>query len=82
MDTADKQPTRDRILDQAERLFAERGIDAVSLRAINAAAGVSPGILHYHFGNREPLIESIISRRLHQQGHCRGPGIAAGKFCR
>lgn len=64
MDTDDKQPTRERILDQAERLFAERGIDAVSLRAINAAAGVSPGILHYHFGNRETLIEAIISRRM------------------
>jgi AcrR family transcriptional regulator len=64
MDTDAKQPTRDRILDQAERLFAERGIEAVSLRAINAAAGVSPGILHYHFGNRETLIEAIISRRM------------------
>ena len=64
MDTTDKQPTRERILDEAESLYAEHGVEAVSLRAINAAAGVSPGILHYHFGNRETLIEAIISRRM------------------
>lgn len=59
-----KPDTRSEILDQAEALFAEKGVDAVSLRAINAAAGVSPGILHYHFGNRDTLLEAIISRRM------------------
>lgn len=60
----DKQDTRGRILDEAEALFAEKGVAAVSLRAINAAAGVSPGILHYHFGNRDTLLEAIINRRM------------------
>ncbi len=60
----DTQPTRRRILDEAETLFAEKGVDGVSLRAINSAAGVSPGILHYHFGNRDTLVEAIISRRM------------------
>lgn len=56
--------TRSKILDTAERLFAAKGIDAVSLRQINASAGVSPSVLHYHFGGREELIEALLERRL------------------
>jgi len=56
--------TRKKILDTAERLFASKGIDAVSLRQINASAGVSPSVLHYHFGGRDELIEAMLERRL------------------
>jgi len=56
--------TRSKILDTAERLFAAKGIDAVSLRQINASAGVSPSVLHYHFGGRDELIEALLERRL------------------
>lgn len=59
-----KGQAKDLIMDTAERLFAEQGVEAVSLRAINAAAGVSPGVLHYHFGNREVLVEQLIERRM------------------
>jgi AcrR family transcriptional regulator len=52
------------ILDTAEQLFAERGVDGVSLRTINAAAGVSPGVLHYHFGSREVLVHELINRHM------------------
>ena len=55
-----KGEARQQILTVAETLFAEHGVDAVSLRKINAAAGVSPGVLHYHFGSRE--IEADMSR--------------------
>lgn len=54
---------RDKLLDAAERLFAKRGCEAVSLREINTAAGVSQGVLHYQFGNREGLIEALLARR-------------------
>jgi len=46
----DDTPTR--ILDAAERLFAERGIESVSVRSILAAAGVNVALAHYHFGSR------------------------------
>jgi AcrR family transcriptional regulator len=49
-------------MDAAERLFAERGIDAVSLRTINAAAGYSAAALHYHFATRDGLIEALLER--------------------
>jgi AcrR family transcriptional regulator len=56
--------TRKRILDTAERLFGERGVAAVSLRDINRAAGISQGVLHYHFGGRDALVEAILERAL------------------
>lgn len=56
--------TRLLILDAAERLFAERGIEAVSVRSILAAAGVNPALAHYHFGNREGLIAELLRVRV------------------
>lgn len=58
------EDTRTRILDSAEELFGRRGVDAVSLREINAACGISQGVLHYHFGGREALVEAILDRHL------------------
>ena len=49
-------------MDVAERLFAERGIDAVSLRTINTEAGYSVAALHYHFATRDGLIEALLER--------------------
>ncbi len=49
-------------MDAAERLFAERGIDAVSLRTINTEAGYSVAALHYHFGDRDGLIRALLAR--------------------
>jgi AcrR family transcriptional regulator len=49
-------------MDAAERLFAERGIDAVSLRTINSAAGYSAAALHYHFATRDGLIQALLER--------------------
>ena len=48
----------------AERLFAERGVDTVSLREIGLAAGQRNKVAtQYHFGDRETLILAIFSRR-------------------
>jgi AcrR family transcriptional regulator len=63
--------TRERLLDIAEQLFAERGVDSVSIRSINAAAQLSPGILHYHFGNKDTLLEAIVARRMNEIMACR-----------
>jgi AcrR family transcriptional regulator len=47
----------------AEGLFAARGIEAVSLREINRAAGQSnTGAVQYHFGDREGLVKGVIER--------------------
>ena len=56
--------TQERILDAAERLFAEKGIDATSLRKVTAAAGVNVAAIHYHFGSKEELLRAVIARRM------------------
>lgn len=56
--------TKRRIVDTAERLFAERGFSATSVRGITADAGVNLAALHYHFGSKENLIEEVFVRRL------------------
>jgi AcrR family transcriptional regulator len=56
--------TRALILDAAEQLFAVRGIEAVSVRSILAAAGVNVALAHYHFGSREGLIEELLRSRV------------------
>ncbi len=61
---APRQETQDRILDAAERLFAERGIDAVSVRSVLGAARVNVSLAHYYFGGRDGLIEALLRRRL------------------
>src|SRR6478752_4721362 len=56
--------TRRALIRTAERLFAESGIDAVSLRQIGAAAGTrNSGAVAYHFGDKEGLIRAIIDDR-------------------
>src|SRR5258706_565485 len=56
--------TKDRILDSAERLFAEHGFDGVSLRSIIAEAGVNLAAVHYHFHSKEALMDAVIGRRV------------------
>ena len=56
-------PTERRLLLAAETLFAERGIDAVSLRAIMAAAGANVASVHYHYGSKDALVRALIKER-------------------
>jgi AcrR family transcriptional regulator len=65
--------TRDELIAVAERLFAERGIEAVSLREVGAAAGQrNNSAAQYHFGSREGLVDAIFETRMaHIDGHRR-----------
>jgi AcrR family transcriptional regulator len=56
--------TKQRILDAAERLFAEQGFDATSLRAVTAAAGTNLAAVNYHFGAKAALLPAVIGRIL------------------
>ena len=63
--TSAKEHTRQQLILAAERLFAESGIDGVSLRQINVAAGQkNSSAAHYHFGSKDALILSIYQHRM------------------
>jgi AcrR family transcriptional regulator len=49
------------IRDESLRLFAERGPDAVTLRQIAAAAGISPALVVHHFGSKRGLRAAVDS---------------------
>ena len=53
--TRPSEITRDRILKAAERLFAERGYEDTSVRAIVAKARVNQAAINYHFAGKDGL---------------------------
>ena len=52
--------TRERILTSARELFAQNGIDKTSIRAVAAAAGVDPALVHHYYGTKEQLFAAAI----------------------
>lgn len=60
----DAARTREHLINVAERLFAQQGIDGVSLRAIGVAAGQrNNSAAQYHFGSKQGLLDAIVAAR-------------------
>jgi len=60
------------LIEHAERLFAERGIEAVSLRDVNSAAGQrNHSAAQYHFGDRQGLVAAVFQARMRIVGERR-----------
>jgi AcrR family transcriptional regulator len=67
--TARGERTREQLLDAAERLWGERGVDGVSLREIRIAAGQrNSSALQFHFGDRSGLLLALAQRHLPRIG--------------
>lgn len=56
--------TKTRLLDVAERLFAEQGLDRVSIRDITDGADENVAAVSYHFGGKNELIAAVFERRV------------------
>jgi AcrR family transcriptional regulator len=62
---ADPGATRDLLLDAAARLFAERGVDNVSIADIVRAADQrNTSAVHYHFGSRDEILRAVMTRHV------------------
>ncbi|GAA1758844.1 TetR family transcriptional regulator [Luedemannella helvata] len=54
------QDTREAVLAAAREVFADKGYDGASIRAIAAAAGVDPALIHHYFGTKEQLFVAAL----------------------
>jgi len=64
-DTATGSDRRNRILDAAERVFAEEGYHGTTLREVAKAADVKLSLISYHFESKLVLYTAIFARRQH-----------------
>ena len=71
--------TRARILDAAERLFAQGGFDGASMRDIAVAAEVPVALVNFHGGAKEALFETVVARRAEALAQCRRDALEAAK---
>lgn len=77
----DPAATRERILRVAERMFYERGINAVGVADIAEAAGASKASIYKNFGSKEGLVEATLryrSERVHRWLSEGTAGLAPG----
>lgn len=56
--------SKQRLLQASEKLFAQRGFDAVSVRDITQLAKANVSAVNYHFGDRETLVALVITRHV------------------
>jgi AcrR family transcriptional regulator len=57
--------TREALLDAAAQLFAERGVDNVSIAEIVRTAGQrNASAVHYHFGSRDEILRAVLARHV------------------
>ncbi|HEX9766903.1 MAG TPA: TetR/AcrR family transcriptional regulator [Nitriliruptorales bacterium] len=57
-----RPPTRERILTEALRLFAEKGVDGTAVTDIESAAGLSPGSgsFYRHFDSKQDVLDAVV----------------------
>jgi AcrR family transcriptional regulator len=67
--------TRERLLDAAERLFAERGFRSASVRDITRESSCNIAAVNYHFGGKSNLYREVLLRRLRAVRKARLDGI-------
>src|SRR5258708_34678862 len=65
---------RQAILDAAVALADERGLDAVSMRAVAERVGVTPMALYPHVGSKAELLDGMIGELLGQLSAAGGHG--------
>lgn len=63
------QDLRAQILDTAEEFFSNLGYAATSIRRIAEKADVNPALVHYYFGNKKSLLQTVMERALEPLVH-------------
>ncbi len=56
-------PRRERLLDAALQVFAEKGLHGATTKDLASAAGVAPGLIYHYFSSKEELLFEVIRKR-------------------
>lgn len=56
--------TREQFLDAAVSLFSQQGVAATTLAHIAKQVGVTTAMVHYHFSNRDQLLDAVVAERI------------------
>jgi AcrR family transcriptional regulator len=75
--TKDAKETRERLLNAAEELFAEKGLDGTSIRELITMAGCNLSAVNYYFGDKQELYEELFRQRLYEMRDSRLKAIKA-----
>lgn len=77
-----KSSTREKLIAATFRVVGRDGLEAASVKAIAAEAGVTSGLLHYHFPTKDALIEEAMRSALRDYVHRQGSGDDLAGFFR
>jgi AcrR family transcriptional regulator len=72
--------TKQRILDVARALFGERGLDAVTIDELSAAAGVSSPTVYALFGSKVGILKALIDSARRQNQRDQRPDRAVADY--
>ncbi len=59
---AHRERQRNRILDAAEKLFVERGIDRATMGELTVASGIQPSTMYQYFSKKDDIVWAIVAR--------------------
>lgn len=76
--TRDGTAAKAGILAAAERLFAEKGFAATSVRDVAEASGTSKALIHHHFGSKEDLYLAVKRAVIARHAEAQAPQLEAG----
>ena len=69
---------RERLIDAAERLFGERGLEAVTMRELAAAIGVSPMTPYRYFPDKNAILAAVRARAFDRHARALETAFDAG----
>lgn len=77
--TAQDLRTRDRLIEVAADLFADRGVAKTTVREICAAAGANVAAVNYHFGGKDGLYQAVVQTAIRVMRETNDLSIEAGR---
>ena len=76
-----RKPTRDQIVEVADRLFYQKGFEYTSFGDLSDAVGISRGNITFHFKTRDEILRAVIDLRLERTRRMLNQWEAEGESC-